>query len=76
MLGSADFEDTFLGLLGLLRQKGEVLLLKMVSWGLCNVGMLIEYVLARICSPAYSLAHTAIEHARRHFKVKVDYEPT
>lgn len=31
MLGSADFEDTFLGMLGLLRQKREVLLLKMVS---------------------------------------------
>ena len=35
MLGSAAFEETFLGLFGLLRQKGEVLLLKMVSWGLC-----------------------------------------
>lgn len=35
MLGSAVFEETCLGLLGLLRQKGEVLLLKMVSWGLC-----------------------------------------
>ena len=35
MLGSAVFEEAFLGLLGLLRQKGEVLLLKMVSWGLC-----------------------------------------
>ena len=35
MLGSAAFEETFLGLLGLLRQKGEVFLLKMVSWGLC-----------------------------------------
>ena len=34
MLGSAAFEDTLLGLLGLLRQKGEVLLLKMISWGL------------------------------------------
>ena len=29
--GSADLEETFLGLLGLLRQNGEVLLLKMIS---------------------------------------------
>lgn len=35
ILGSPAFEETFLGLLGLLRQKGEVLLLKIVSWGLC-----------------------------------------
>ena len=34
MLGSAPFDETFLELLGLLRQKGEVLLLKMISWGL------------------------------------------
>ena len=32
MLGSAVFDETFLGLLGLLRQNGEVLLLKMISW--------------------------------------------
>ena len=31
ILGSAAFEETFLELLGLLRQNGEVLLLKMVS---------------------------------------------
>ena len=31
MLGSAVFEETFLVFPGLLRQKGEVLLLKMVS---------------------------------------------
>ena len=35
MLESAVFEEKFLGLLGLLRQKGEVLLLKTVSWSLC-----------------------------------------
>lgn len=35
MLGSAVFEETFLVFPGLLRQKGEVLLLKMFSWGLC-----------------------------------------
>lgn len=35
MLGSAVFEETFLGFPGLLRQKGEVLLLEMVSWSLC-----------------------------------------
>ena len=34
ILGSAAFEETFLELLGLLRQNGEVLLLKMVSWSL------------------------------------------
>ena len=34
MVDSAVFEETILELLGLLRQKGEVLLLKMVSWGL------------------------------------------
>ena len=34
MLGSVAFEETFLELLGLLRQNGEVVLLKMVSWSL------------------------------------------
>ena len=34
MLESAALDETFLGLLGLLRQKGEVLLLKMISRGL------------------------------------------
>ena len=34
ILESAAFEEIFLGLLGLLRQKGEALLLKMVSWGM------------------------------------------
>lgn len=33
-LESAAFEETLLELLGLLRQKGEVLLLQMISWGL------------------------------------------
>lgn len=33
-LGSAAFEETLLELLGLLRQKGEVLLLQIISWGL------------------------------------------
>lgn len=36
MLGSADFEEKLLGLFGLLRQKGEALLLKMFSWSLCR----------------------------------------
>ena len=36
MSGSADLEETFLGLLGLLRQNGEVLLLEMISQGLCR----------------------------------------
>ena len=31
MLGSAALDEAFLGLLGLLRQKGEVLLLKVIS---------------------------------------------
>ena len=31
MSGSADLEETFLGLFGLLRQNGEVLLLRMIS---------------------------------------------
>ncbi len=35
ILDSVPFDETFLGLLGLLRQKGEVLLLKMISCGLC-----------------------------------------
>ena len=36
MSGSADLEETFLGLLGLLRQNGEALLLKVISESLCR----------------------------------------
>ncbi len=54
MLESAVFEETFLGLLGLLRQKGEVLLLKMSAGACASAGIPMKYILARIYWPYIS----------------------
>lgn len=62
MLGSAAFEDTFLELLGRLRQKGEVLLLRWSAVTYADGCTPVEYILARICRPVYDLANSITMH--------------